>query len=122
MTMPPMHPSFWYIVGYISPLDAVNFVGQKLTWLSYRSVTNIPPWASFSCFVGTSPPLCQWPWHPCMPALDISLHRYPPWILSTLLARNAPGSLIVLCQTFPCGRVFHGWEEHLQLPVNGYPT
>src|SRR3979490_2121089 len=57
-----------------------------------------------------------------MPALGISFVTSPPWMLSTLLARNPPGSPIVLCQTFPHGRFFPVFGEHLQLPVNCYPT
>src|SRR5205085_531431 len=107
MAIPPMHASSWYIVGYISPLDSVNFVGQKSTWFSHRSVSNILPWASFSCLGETCPAPCQWPCYLCMPALDISLGISLPCILSTLLARNPPGSPIVLCQKFSDGRVFH---------------
>src|SRR3979490_2121088 len=122
MAMPAMNASSWYIVRYISPLDAVNFVGQKSTWFSHRSVPNIPPWAVFSCFWGTSSAPCQLLSHLYMPALGISLGTSLPWILATLLARNPPGSLIVLCQRFPHGRVFQVWEKHVQLPVNGHAT
>src|SRR3979490_2138183 len=42
MAMPAMHVSSWYIVGYISPLDSVNFVGQKSLWIPHHYVQNLP--------------------------------------------------------------------------------